>query len=47
MQKYYHKGAFGTGDEKLETALQATDGSAPTLEDHFGTLNLCRLLYTT
>lgn len=35
LQKYYHKGAFATGDEKMEQAIGNTDGNAPTLEDHF------------
>lgn len=35
MQKYYHKGAFGTGDETIEKLMQQTDSLAPTLEDHF------------
>lgn len=34
LQKYYHKGAFYTGDEQVEGALSTTDANAPTLEDH-------------
>ena len=34
MQKYYHKGAFYVGDEKVEGALSKIDSTAPTLEDH-------------
>ncbi|RKO91733.1 splicing factor, Prp19-binding domain-containing protein [Blyttiomyces helicus] len=35
MQKYYHKGAFYTDDDKVNTALQTRNFSEPTLEDHF------------
>ncbi|KAJ3368768.1 Microfibrillar-associated protein 1 [Kappamyces sp. JEL0680] len=34
MQKYYHKGAFYSGDAEVEAAMQNVDASAPTLEDH-------------
>jgi microfibrillar-associated protein 1 len=44
MQKYYHKGAFGTGDDKIEIALDKTDGGAPTLEDHFDYTSLPQVM---
>lgn len=34
MQKYYHKGAFYTGDAAVDGAMRRTDSAAPTLEDH-------------
>lgn len=35
MQRYYHKGAFFTDDNRVAEALEKTDVMAPTLEDRF------------
>jgi microfibrillar-associated protein 1 len=34
LQKYYHKGAFYTDDDKVGEALEKTNALEPTLEDH-------------